>query len=122
MIKEMCCIVCPMSCQLLVDMNEDGSIKSVSGNSCPRGDIYARSEAIDPQRILTTTIRIHDACLPLLPVITSQTVSKAKMFSIMEKCKHIEIHAPIRVNDIIVKNIANSGANLIASRSMHKTS
>lgn len=119
--KEMCCIVCPMSCHIQVETNDAEEIISVQGNSCPRGEAYARSEAIDPQRIVTTTIRIHDANLPLLPVITSKTVSKTKIFEIMDACKHIEVKAPIQINTVIVNDIAHSGADLIASRSMDKT-
>lgn len=113
----MCCIVCPMSCQLCVELKNDIIVK-VEGNRCPRGEAYARSEAIDPQRMLTTTIRIHHGQHPLLPVITSKTISKAHMFAVMDECKKIDIKAPIEIGDIIVRNIANSGADLISSRSM----
>lgn len=118
MIKEMCCIVCPMSCHIQVECNEQQEIIKVQGNRCPRGEAYARSEAIDPQRIVTTTVRIHHASYPLLPVITSQTISKSKVFEVMEACKHLEVEAPIEVNEVLMKNIAESGADLIASRSM----
>lgn len=120
MIKEMCCIVCPMSCHIQVECDDNQKIISVKGNSCPRGEAYARSEAIDPQRMVTTTIRIHHASLPLLPVITSKTISKSKIFEVMEVCKHLEVEAPIEVQSILVKNIAGTGADLIASRSMQK--
>lgn len=39
--RELICIGCPMGCALEVSIAEDGSIK-VAGNTCGRGDSYAR--------------------------------------------------------------------------------
>ena len=117
--KEYDCIVCPMSCHLIVEENEQHEI-IVKGNSCPRGAMFGKQEWVEPKRMLTTTIRIHDALYPLLPVITSTSVSKAKIFDIMDACRKIQVNAPVQVNDIIVKNIAGSGVDLLASRSMQR--
>lgn len=117
---ELCCIICPMSCQLHVKLKDDGTIDEITGNSCPRGATYARTEAIDPQRMLTTTIQIKNGKHSLLPVITSKSVSKSKLFDIMKVCKTLSVDMPIMVNDIIIKNIADSGADLIASKTMKR--
>ena len=37
------CIGCPMGCPLTVTM-ENGEVKDVTGNTCKRGDDYARKE------------------------------------------------------------------------------
>lgn len=115
--KELDCIVCPMSCHIEVEMDDD-VIVSVKGNTCPRGDAFARSEMTCPMRMVTTTLRIHHALHPLLPVITSQNVSKDKIFDIMDVCKTLEVDAPVRGGDVLCRNIAGSGADLIASRTM----
>ena len=47
---ELTCISCPMGCPLIVTM-EDGAVASVTGNTCPRGDAYARKEVTAPTRI-----------------------------------------------------------------------
>ena len=47
---ELTCIGCPMGCPLIVTM-EDGAVVSVTGNTCPRGDAYARKEVTAPTRI-----------------------------------------------------------------------
>lgn len=114
---ELDCIVCPMSCHITVEMDGE-NICSVTGNTCPRGDAFARSEVTCPMRMVTTTLRIHNAVHPLIPVITSQNVPKSKIFDIMEVCKTLEVTAPIHAGDILCKNIAESGADLIASRTM----
>lgn len=116
--KEFDCIVCPMSCHLEV-METDGNVQ-VKGNSCPRGEAFGKQELLEPMRMLTTTVRIKDALYPLLPVITSTNVPKAKLFAIMEACKSVQVAAPVKVNQVLVSNIADSGADLLASRSMER--
>lgn len=46
-IRHLTCISCPMGCPITVEM-EDGQVVSVTGNTCKRGDIYARKEVTNP--------------------------------------------------------------------------
>ena len=55
--KNLICIGCPMGCPLTVKM-EHGEVVSVTGNTCKRGDIYARKEVTNPTRIVTSTVRV----------------------------------------------------------------
>ena len=55
--RELTCIGCPMGCPLTVTM-EAGEVISVTGNTCKRGDIYARKEVTNPTRIVTSTVRV----------------------------------------------------------------
>ena len=48
--RELTCIGCPMGCPLTVTM-EAGEVISVTGNTCKRGDIYARKEVTNPTSI-----------------------------------------------------------------------
>ena len=57
--RELTCIGCPMGCPLTVTM-EAGEVISVTGNTCKRGDIYARKEVTNPTRIVvqqTTSLK-----------------------------------------------------------------
>ena len=56
-IRNLTCISCPMGCQITVEM--DGSeVLSVTGNTCKRGDVYARKEVTNPTRIVTSTVKV----------------------------------------------------------------
>lgn len=46
--KELICIVCPNGCHLRVD--ETGGCR-VTGNACPRGEEYGRSEVLSTDHI-----------------------------------------------------------------------
>lgn len=58
MVKDIICVACPMGCQISVELNDDGEILSVTGNTCKRGDAYARTECTHPERSLTTTVKV----------------------------------------------------------------
>ena len=62
---ELTCIGCPMGCPLIVTM-EDGAVASVTGNTCPRGDAYARKEVTAPTRIVTSTVRVTGGTLAMV--------------------------------------------------------
>ena len=46
--RELICIGCPLGCPLTVEM-KGTEVVSVTGNTCPNGDRYARSKADSDQ-------------------------------------------------------------------------
>ena len=112
--KEMICIVCPRGCRLTYDGNE------VKGNFCKRGEVYAKQEAVQPLRMVTSTVSIKSKEISRLPVITSGEIPKDKIFDIMKELYNIEVVAPIKVGEIIVENILNLGVNIISTREVLK--
>lgn len=118
--EEMICIICPLSCHLEVDLDDSGNVVDVAGNSCPRGDTYARKELTNPTRMLTSTVRIKGAMYERLPVITSGDIPKGKMFDVMKAIAEVEVTAPVKVKDVIVKDVCGLGVDIVASRSMDK--
>ncbi|MGL5709777.1 MAG: DUF1667 domain-containing protein, partial [Cetobacterium sp.] len=53
--KEMICILCPMGCHLNIDIENN---YKVTGNSCPKGEIYGKEELIAPKRVVTSIVRV----------------------------------------------------------------
>ena len=45
--RELTCIGCPLGCALTVTMNGK-EVVEVKGNTCKKGDIYARKEVTNP--------------------------------------------------------------------------
>ncbi|HYE09254.1 MAG TPA: DUF1667 domain-containing protein [Patescibacteria group bacterium] len=119
-VKDMICIVCPLGCKLKViksDTIETGF--TVEGNKCFRGMDYGIKEMTSPTRVLTTTVVISDSSLKRLPVRTTGTIPKHLIKQAMEIINKVEVKAPIKVGQVIIKNILDTGADIIASRSMH---
>ncbi len=113
------CIVCPIGCELSVDLI-DGQIDAIRGASCSRGQNYAREETTMPKRMLTSTVRIQDAILPLLPVVSEKPLPKELVASCAVMLRNITVQAPVRAGDVIVENICGSDINIVASRSMEQ--
>lgn len=120
--KELTCIICPMGCHLEADCATafDGSleIRSVSGNTCPRGEKYARAELTHPERTVTSTVVLKNGRYRRLPVITSGPIPKERIFDVMKEIHQVSVCAPIKIHDIIIENVCGLGVDLVASRSI----
>ena len=75
--RELTCIGCPMGCPLIVTM-EAGEVISVTGNSCKRGDVYARKEVTNPTRIVTSTVRVSGGDADMVSVKKRKIFRKEK--------------------------------------------
>ena len=117
-VLEMPCITCPMSCHLQVTMNEKGDIISVSGNTCRRGETYAKAELTNPVRMLTSTVQITGGKQKRLPVMTKEAIPKALLMDAMKQIHATKVCAPVKENDIIIENVCNTGIDVVASRSI----
>ena len=111
---DLTCIRCPMGCAIHVEM-ENGQVVSVTGNTCPRGAEYAKSEATAPVRTVTSTVR---ALGGVRPVVAVKTVPKGKIFAVMDAVRALEVKAPVHIGDILCENIAGTGSNLVAAANL----
>ena len=111
------CIGCPLGCPLTVEM-EGNEVKSVAGNTCPRGDAYAKKELTNPTRIVTSTVRVAGGRLAMVSVKTESDIPKGKIFDCVKALKDIEVIAPVKIGDVIVENVAGTGVNVIATKNV----
>ncbi|WP_130808210.1 DUF1667 domain-containing protein [Senegalia massiliensis] len=117
--KRITCIVCPIGCSLLIEKDEERQEGyRVSGNKCKRGESYAIKEMKNPTRIITSTVKIKGGLLERLPVKTKDAIPKDKIFEIMDFINQVTVTAPINVGDIIIKNIGDTGVDLVSTRDM----
>ncbi len=114
--KSMICIVCPIGCHLEVESSSDEFV--VTGNQCKRGPVYAQKELTSPTRPITSTVKIENAIYNRLPIKTSGEVPKAKIMDVMKEINKLSFKAPIKCGDVLLKNVLNTGVDIIASRSL----
>lgn len=113
------CIGCPKGCSISV-MHDGVNILSVDGYNCKNGLEYAKNEFISPKRTLTSTVKIKNGELPLIPVKTRNAISKDKIFECMKEICKIEVEAPVELGTVLISDIDGTGVDLIATRSVHK--
>ncbi len=114
--KEFTCVSCPMGCKLNAFEEESGY--KITGYSCKRGLQYGLQEMEDPRRNISSTVRIQNGFLSMLPVKTSAPIPKDRIFSVMEIINNQKIEAPVSVGDVIIPNILETGVDIIATRNM----
>lgn len=123
MIQELTCITCPLGCHLEATWEErEGKtiVLSVRGNTCPRGENYARAELTHPERMVTSTVTIRNARYRKLPVVTSAPIPKERISDVMAVIHETSVCAPVQIHDIIIENVCGLGVDLVASRSLEK--
>ncbi len=117
-IKHLICISCPIGCPLTITMGEDGSVQKVTGNTCPRGKIYAEKELTAPTRIVTSIVRVEGSKSGEVMVSckTEQDIPKDKIFEIVKELKNTIIKAPVYIGDVVKANVANTGVDVVATK------
>jgi CxxC motif-containing protein len=53
-----------------------------------------------------------------LPVVTSGEIPKGRIFDIMNELNRLEVTAPIKLNDVLIKNVLGLGVDIVATRSL----
>lgn len=114
------CTTCPSECLLTVEVerNADGhvaAVRSVAGNSCPRGDKFAHQELTCPMRVLTTTVAVSGGDETLLPVRTAEAIPLALHAQAMNLIRGLVVNAPIRMGDVVLEDLLGTNIDLVAS-------
>lgn len=116
--RELVCITCPIGCRLTISKGQNDIDFIVDGNQCQRGVRYAIEEMTNPTRMIPTTVVITGSHLKRLPVRTESPIPKNLIFDCMKEINKVIVKAPVKIGDVIIKNILNTGVNIIATRSM----
>ena len=104
--KELTCIGCPLGCAITVEM-KDGEILSITGNTCKRGEEYARKELTNPTRIVTSIVRVEGGNIP-----------KGKIFDCAKALQNVTVSAPVHIGDVILEDVAGTGVAIVATKNV----
>lgn len=117
--KDLVCIGCPIGCELQVKV-EGNNVTGVKGNTCKRGEDYAKKECTNPTRIVTSSVCVEDGEIDMVAVKTEQDIPKEKIFDCIRALKGVVLKAPVNIGDVIVENVLGTGVNIIATRKVSK--
>ena len=117
--KDLICIGCPLGCAVKVEV-EGSRIISVTGNTCPRGEIYAKKEVTNPTRVVTSTVRIKGGIFPVVPVKTESDIPKDRIFDCIRALREVELTAPVKIGDMALRDAAGTGVDIIVTRNVEK--
>lgn len=111
---DLTCIGCPLGCALHV--SGEGESLAVTGNTCPRGEAYAKTERTAPVRCFTGTVALVGGALPVVSVKTARDVPKQSIFAVAEAARRIRVQAPVAMGDVVCEDVAGTGVALVATR------
>ena len=111
--KEITCIICPIGCKIIIK-TDGNKFKIVEGNKCKSGVEYARSEALDPRRMLTSSVLVKNGIWSLVSVRTTKPVPKDKIFYFLKEIKKTSVNAPVKFGQILIKNVLETDIDVIA--------
>lgn len=118
--RHLTCINCPMGCQLTVTF-EPGAAKediNVTGNTCPRGKMYALDEVTNPTRTVTGTIKIANREGLVVPVKTKTPIPKGMIFDVAGELMKLSVDAPVHIGDVACADILGTGSDLVITKNI----
>ena len=111
------CIGCPLGCRVEVE-DRGGEIVEVRGQSCKKGDLFARQEHVDPRRVVTTTVAVQGGVWARLPVKTQGDVPKGVVVDVCRMLHGLTLAAPVTMGQVIVADVLGTGVDVVASRDL----
>lgn len=115
--KELTCIGCPMGCQITAELDE-GKVVRIDGYTCLKGKNYAQTECTNPARTVTSTVPVDGGDCKVVPVKTAGDIPKGKIFECMEYLRGLHVQAPISAGGVVLKNVADTGIDIIVTKSV----
>ena len=114
--RELICIGCPLSCALTVTLDQENI--QVEGNTCKRGEDYAKKEVTAPKRTVTSTVRVKGGTLSRVSVKTKEDIPKEKIFACMKEIKGVTVEAPVAIGAVVIEDCAGTGVPVIATQTV----
>ena len=115
--SEIICVACPKGCPLHIK-HEGHDVLEIIGAGCQRGKEYAICELQDPRRMVASTVKVQGGLHPLVPVYTKDAFPKPMIPQLAQTLREVELTAPVRLNQVVLKDALGTGIDIIASRDM----
>lgn len=117
--QKLTCIGCPLGCSISVSLSDNGEVSKITGNTCKKGEEYARKEVTNPSRVVTSIVKINNGDVNMVSVKTAEDIPKGKIFDCMEALKKVTVTAPVQIGEVIIKNVCGTGVDVIATKKVN---
>lgn len=111
MVTKTTCIMCPLGCELEITKTGKQDYK-VTGNTCPRGEVYGKTEMTNPTRTISTLIKLNSG--GVVPVKTSSPIPKMMIDKVLKEISKITLKTKPKMGTIVIKNILGLNSDIVA--------
>ena len=118
--REFICVTCPVGCALTA-LVEGDELLEVNGQACRRGVDFVHRELTDPRRTLTTTVRVRDGALPLVPVRSAEPLPKHLVLPVALALRGVCLEAPITEHQVALADALGTGIDIVTTRDLERT-
>ena len=113
--EKIICIGCPLGCETNLKIDDQGEMIKITGYKCKEGRQYVLEEFRSPVRVFTATVLTQNSARLLFPVRTNRPLLKTQLKEASKALMGVKVKPPIRVGQIILSNLMNTGVDVIAT-------
>ena len=117
--KEFICIICPNSCRITAEYNEQ-QIKHIEGVRCKKGEEFIKNEIKNPLRTFVGSVKCRNGDYQLVSVKTNKPIPKKYMKQVAQKTHELVVKAPVEIGQVIFSDVLGQHADLVATRKIRK--
>jgi CxxC motif-containing protein len=99
----------------MVAERADGVV-TVSGNRCPRGELYGREEVLAPKRVVTAVVPTSSGDFPCAPVRTDAAVPRGQVKELLLSLYRQRVDLPVRRGQVLIEDY--HGARVVFTRTL----
>ena len=125
MIDRLTCILCPVGCDLEVQVMRDGEESEeleerveVRGHQCDKGPVFAAGEVLRPLRNLATSVPAEGTEATMVSVRLNAAVPRERIFPILAEIARLRPALPVRRGDVLLPDVLGTGVDVIATRTV----
>ena len=91
----------------------------MEGYTCKRGRDYGEKECTNPMRTVTSSVPVKKSLsFPWFPSKQHLDIPRGKILECMEAIHTAAVQAPVHLGDIILADIAGTGVDLVATKTV----
>jgi len=112
--KEFTCLTCPNGCHLIID---ETTLK-VTGNKCPRGEVFAKTELTNPKRTVCSSVKCSVRGYNVISVKTNKEIDKKLIKDLMLELKKVNVTTKLSIGSVVIKNVLGTDVDIVTTKDM----
>ena len=120
---EFLCVLCPAGCLIEAEFTEERppKLKSLSGNTCEKGQDWVKQEIEDPMRTIATSLPVRGGDFRCVSLRTTRAIPREKVFDVMDEIRALgTMDAPLSIGQIVLNCPAGTDTEIIVTREVNK--
>jgi CxxC motif-containing protein len=121
MVSQVICNRCSSKC--VIDIYKSGNEYKYDGSMCDQGIVYGEEYMRSNERIFTSVVRVKGiTSCSVVPVKSNKPLDINLWIECSKALSRVYVGIPIKIGDVICKNILNSGVDIICTKNIEKNS